>query len=76
MVSYSENIKVQIRKTKTQVHFELIQVQFFGLAKLASMTKNSCFLAAFNQKVVQDIKKSFQIVHLDAKAYQISPAMS
>ena len=30
-------------------------------------TKNTCFLTAFNQKVLLGIKKLFEDVHLDAK---------
>ena len=36
--------------------------------------KNSRFLKALNQTVLQDIKKSFEDVHLNVKVYQISPA--
>ena len=41
--------------------------------KLALKTKNSCFLTALNQNILQDVKKSFDDVHLDAKFYFISP---
>ena len=37
-------------------------------------TWNSCFFTDLSQKVLKDIKKSFEIVHLDAKIYSISPA--
>ena len=41
---------------------------------MAPKIKKCCFLTALNQKVLQDIKKSFEDVHLDAKIYWISPA--
>ena len=42
--------------------------------KLAPKTKSSRFLKALNQTVLQDIKKPFEDVHLDAKVYRISSA--
>ena len=44
--------------------------------KLAMETKISRFLTASNQKVCKGIKKSFEdVVHLDLKVYEISPAL-
>ena len=45
-----------------RVHLSLSEI-------LAPKTKNSRFLKAFNQTVLQGIKKSFEVVHLDAKVY-------
>ena len=42
--------------------------------KLALKTKNSRFLKALNQTVLQYIRKSFEDVHLDEKIYLISSA--
>ena len=37
--------------------------------KLTVKTKNTQSLTVFNQVVTQDIKKSFEEAHLDAKMY-------
>ena len=39
------------------------------ILKLAAKIEKCCFLTALNQKVLQDIKKSLEDIHLDAKIY-------
>ena len=46
----------------------------FWPPKLTLKTENVQFLTVFNQKLLQDIKKSSEEVHLDAQIYWISTA--